>query len=29
MSMVLMQKIKDESKNWILAGAKDLEELTT
>ena len=29
MPSALMQKIKDESKNWILAGAKQLDLLTT
>lgn len=29
MLAILMQKIKDEGKNWILAGAKHLEEITS
>jgi hypothetical protein len=28
MPMVLMRKIKDESRNWIMAGAKHLGEIT-
>jgi hypothetical protein len=29
MPLAVMQKIKDESKNWILAGAKHLADITT
>jgi hypothetical protein len=29
MPMVLMQKIKDESRKWIMAGAKHLGEITS
>jgi hypothetical protein len=28
MPLAVMQKIKDESKNWILAGAKHLADIT-